>query len=245
MSLIFNAIYLTNSVEKKENNSGQSIIKQFGFGLLLVFIIVVVSNSWFSIPQAVLKTYGLADVENVRLAVGKDDCKSIKQLGIQHIIKKDDICVINNATIISAVGADYYIKSTDNKRFALPQSSVKISRMPIAPLQIKVNEVVDKENNVAQINYTVSNEQRIAVRNISLTFYVFDQEGNSLGAKGPVILGDILPYTNTEVSSVISDGKYEKDETKTTATKVAWFDVELKIDGKEYWVRIETLENPN
>jgi hypothetical protein len=177
IALFFNAMQLVNSVENKNRNSVNMLANQLAFGLILLFTVVLLSQSWFSIPQAVLRMYGLADVENVRIVFNKNECEVLTQFEVKYIFKPDsNICTINHGTILSAVGSDYYIASEDGKKFALPQHSANVVRLPRSTVQMKIKRIRTAVNEkLHQVSYSILNNGK-TIEKATLTFNFYSKE---------------------------------------------------------------------
>lgn len=189
--LIFNGIIFASLIENR-NTKEQGVLRQLGFGLLLLTLIIMASQSWFSIPQAVLRMYGLADVENVSVVFDEKGCSTIRQIGIRHIYNdKDKSCSINHAAIVSDVGSDRYISSEEMKRFTISKTTSTIvensdSVAPRQDIETTLTQTIGKDGKLKKANISIKEnksrdeENKSPQEKLSVYIVIVNGEGKLL-----------------------------------------------------------------
>jgi hypothetical protein len=195
---------------------------QISFGLLLLVIILFLSQSWFSIPQAVLKMYSLTDVENVSIIFDEKGCSIIKQLGIRYTgTDKSNTCSINHATIISDIGNDRLIDSEERKRFAVSKSNSTVVKLPAPTIKTVLTEFVGKNGKLSNIKAEFK-DSKSEIKGLSVIITIIDNQGKIL--KRDLVKQNItVGFNNDPIEYLLP--------VNLPADNDIWCDLEIVKDG--------------
>lgn len=211
-----------------KNNFG--IIKQLAGGSLLLLIVITLCQSFFSIPQLVLKLYGLADVENVEMRFKKEECGLIKQMNIRYLQDKDgESCVVRHSKILSAIGSDFFIETEDEKRFSFAKDKVEIVEIPASRIILTLTENIDAEGNLKNLSFEVLNRGG-NVDKIMLFLSYYDAQGKLL-KKQTLMKNAALEkgFRSEEQIALPAEIKNNND---------VWRDAEISINGQKHWYKL-------
>ena len=175
--LLFSSALLANKASANSDNPNplNSVLQYAGTGLFILFFVITFTNSWFTIPQAVLNIYGLVDVDGVEIAVDKEHCKTLDALGVRYIInERNEVCILRNSKIESKIGVNFLIKTEDGKRIHLPKNVITLSELP--PSGITIIQHDDGKYEITNGNKHIKNLRIYVVYVNDKTNKVFKEE---------------------------------------------------------------------
>ena len=190
------------AIDDKE--SGRSSFKTHAFfSAMVLFVVVLLSSSYFLFSQAALKVYGLADVENIDILFTEEGCKTLRGFEENFIYNENGKgCLLRHAKLVSAIGTKNLIQAENGRRFAVSKSDSNPDLAKLfLPMKIFIEETRNATGELVKVRVSGEGELRFAQNknsdttkmfgDLSVFFSVYDRQGNLLppAAKTEVLNG--------------------------------------------------------
>lgn len=106
----------------KPKNSNGLIYFPFLGGLTLV-VVLSSFEVFHRVPERVMEIYNFGAIKTKAIVFNKDGCKALERHGFTFNIQDNELCVINNAKILSRLGTDMYLE-IDSLRLTIENKNV-------------------------------------------------------------------------------------------------------------------------
>jgi len=231
LALFINTTQFISFVSSSKKTLSREISEQISIGLAIFLMVIVFSKSWSLIPQGIIRSYNLGDIDNTSIVFNKDGCSVLRQLDVKYLsVKDNDTCTLSHSSILSRIGATYYIATDTGKRLPIPKSLIlSYARETPIPAHVKISETVEAESNLKNSKITLTNKSRDTFYNISIILESRDDEGITYERK--VIVKDLLPAGCTLYF----------DYSPKEQHNGGWCNIVLLLNNKEVSYKLERL----
>lgn len=182
--IAINGIQLDLFLNQSKSSYRKKIIQQIAIGAGILFVLTVLSENWYMIPEAVVRTYGLGNLPNTEIVLNKSGCEIVKQLGINFIsVDGNESCRIHHCKILSRIGESYYLESDAKKRFVVPKEVIQTyaPERKKSKVIINITEVKNIQNKYLRTEIKMYKNDLLSINAISLILKNYDNTGKSIG----------------------------------------------------------------